>query len=210
MEKIVLKASKRKIIGKQVRALRREGFLPAVVFGSFIDPLPIAFNLKEVNRVISGASTSQLIELEVEAEKYTTLLREKQRHPVTGSLLHVDFQAVSLTEKLKTMVDIELVGESPAVKIYGGILVTGQEELEVECLPGDLPSRVTIDISSLENIGDAIYIRDVKIPGAVEILTNPGEIIVIVAAPEIEAEAVIEEPSIEPEVIERGKKEEEF
>jgi large subunit ribosomal protein L25 len=139
-------------------------------------------------------------------------VREKQRHPVTGALLHIDFQAVSLTEKLRAMVTIDLHGEAPAVKDYNGILVTGYEQIEVESLPGDLPERIAIDISGLKEIGNAIYVRDLVVSDAVQILTDLNELLVLVTPPTVappEEEIAEEAAEGEPEVIERGKREEE-
>jgi large subunit ribosomal protein L25 len=137
-------------------------------------------------------------------------VRERQRHPVSGSLLHVDFQEVSLTEKIRVTVSVQIRGEAPAVKNFDGILVAGQEAVEIECLPGDLPEFIAIDVSSLENIGDSLHVRDIVLPDTVKILTDAGEMLVVVTAPVVEEEEVVVEEVVaaEPEVIERGKKEE--
>jgi large subunit ribosomal protein L25 len=150
--------------------------------------------------------------VDVEGEKLTTLVREKQRHPVTSSLLHVDFQVLSMTEKLRTTVVIVLEGEAPAAKNFNGVLVTGQTELEVECLPSDLPERIRVDVSGLNEIGNSIHVRDLVLPPKVEVLTDPDELVVLVTAPvaEEKEEVVAVEGAIEPEVIEKGKIEEEF
>jgi large subunit ribosomal protein L25 len=211
-QEFLLKAKTRNVIGKQVKALRRGGELPAVLYGHHINPKPISLDYRDTTRVLPDVSSSQLIEVEVDGEPHTVLVREKQHDPVTGTLLHVDFQVVSLTERLRALVRIELSGEAPAIKNFNGIVVTGQEELEVECLPGDLPSHLVVDITRLENIGDAIYVRDIEIPPEVEVLTDGSELVVLITAqeaePEVEeAEAVVTEE--EPEVIERARKEEE-
>jgi large subunit ribosomal protein L25 len=208
MEQIVLQAKKRQVVGKQVRALRRQGLLPAVIYGHNFDPINITLDYHDASRALPGITSSSLLQVDVEGESYTVLVREKQRQPVNGSILHVDFMAVSLTEKLRATVGIELNGEAPASKLYGGIVVAGTEELEVECLPGDLPSKFVVDLTALKNIGDSLYVRDLVIPERVTILTNPGELVVIISAPAGEAEEVAA-GTIEPEVIERGKKEEE-
>jgi len=212
MKDVVLKAERRDVIGKQVRALRRAGVLPAVVYGHNFDPIPISLDMREASYILPRASSSQLIGIDLTGKHHTVLVRETQRHPVTGALLHVDFQAVSLTEKLRVMVSIELKGEAPAMKLYNGVLVTGQEELEVECLPMDLPTRIEVDLSELKEIGDGIYIRDIVLPAAVHVLSPADEMSVLVTAPavEVELEAEAEAVAAEPEVIERGKKEEEF
>jgi large subunit ribosomal protein L25 len=149
--------------------------------------------------------------VDVNGKKHTTLVRERQRNPVTGALLHVDFQAVSLTEKLRVNVGLQFTGEAPAVKNYDGIVTTALEELEVESLPGDLPNHLEVDLSSLEQIGDAIYVRDVPLPPKVQVLNDLDEMVVLITAPTIAVEAPeeVEAAAPEPEVIEKGKKEEE-
>jgi large subunit ribosomal protein L25 len=211
MEKVVLKAQSRQVIGKQVRALRREGLLPAVIYGHQIDPIAISLNFHDTSLILPKVSSSQLVVVEVGGKKHTTLVRERQRHPVTGDLLHVDFQAVSLTEKLRVNVRLQFTGEAPAVKMYDGIVVTSIENLEVECLPGDLPSSLEVDLSVLESIGDIISVKDVPLPPKVQVLADPDEVVVVITAPISEAALAEAEgaAAAEPEVIEKGKKEEE-
>jgi len=211
MEEIVLSGKSRKVIGKQVRALRRQGYLPAVIYGYQISPMPIMLEAHATNRKLSSITSSQLVTVEVDGIPHTTLVKQRQRHAITGALLHVDFQAVSMTEKLQAAVVLELIGEAPAVKNYSGVLVTGQEKLEVECLPKYLPDRIVIDLSILEHIGDAIYVRDIKLQQEIEVLTDLNEMIALITAPTVEAELEVAEAGEgEPEMIERGKKEEEI
>jgi large subunit ribosomal protein L25 len=208
MEEIVFKAVSRQVSGKQVKALRRQGLLPAVVYGLTEKPLLISLNQHDVSRVLPRVSSSHLVVVDLNGEQHTTLVRERQRHPLTGMLLHLDFQEVSMTEKLRTAVFIELVGESPAVKNLDGLIVTGQEKLEVECLPRDLPERIVVDISKLTTIGSAIYVRDIPVPAGVEVLTDSNEMVVLITSQGADTEAEAG-AAVEPEVIERGKKEEE-
>jgi large subunit ribosomal protein L25 len=208
MEELVLKAERRTVTGKQVKALRRAGLLPAVIYGYNIAPVAISLDARETGRQLAGVSSSHLIIIDLEGERLTTLVRDKQRNPIRGHLTHIDFLAVSMTEKLRTYVAIELQGEAPAVKELDGVLVKGLEEVEVESLPGDLPESILVDIASLKQIGDAIYVRDLSVSDAVEILADADEMIVLVtaqAAEEVEEAAAVAEP----EVIEKGKKEEE-
>jgi len=143
------------------------------------------------------------------------LVREKQRNYIQGSLIHVDFQVVSLTEKLRTDVSIDLVGTSPAVKELNALVVSGIDAVEVECLPKDLPERIVVDISNLTNIGDSLYLKDVPVPANVVFLTDPNELIAVISAIKEEVIEVVapvegaEALAEEPEVIEKGKKEEE-
>lgn len=210
MEKLVIQATRRSVTGKKVGALRRDGKLPGILYGYQIDSTPILMELREASRVLAHASSSQLITINLDGKEFATLVREKQRDFIKGTLLHVDFQVVSLTEKIRTSVGIELSGTSPAVKDFNGVIVQELDEVEVEALPQDLPDKFVVDISGLAKIGDAVFVRDLNVPSSIEILNEPDEVVVIVtgAAPEISEEEVSEEIS-EPEVIERGKKEEE-
>ena len=213
MEEVVFQAKKRDVIGKQVKVLRREGYLPGILYGRNIDPIPISLDYRDISKTLPYITSSQLLVIDIEGEKHYALVRDKQLHPVQLTLLHVDFLAVSMTEKLRANVSIELVGESLAVKEFSGVLVSGQETMEVECLPKDLPERISVDISVLKEIGDSLYVKDINVPPGIDVLTDPDEMVVTVtyqaAEIEEEVEEEIEEVEEEPEVIERGKKEEE-
>lgn len=209
MENIVIEATKRDVIGKKVKALRRQGKLPAVIYGHQFSPLPILLDYRQASHSLAGVSSSHLIDLNVEGQKIPVLVRERQYHPISGNLIHVDFLAVSMTEALRAFVPIELEGEAPAVKNFGGVVVTGLEEIEVECLPKDLPEKISVDLSKLEKIGDGIYVKDLSVPEGVEVLSDSDEMIVLVTAPEGEEVEMEIGEGVEPEVIEKGKKEEE-
>jgi large subunit ribosomal protein L25 len=207
MEEVILKATPREVVGKQVKALRRQGLLPAVLYGRSFKPVIVTLDLHDSSLILPRITSSHLIDVEVNGERIKVLVREKQRHPVTGTLIHVDFLVVSMTEKLRVMVPIELTGESPAVKDFNGILVAGLEQMEVECLPQDLPERIVVDVAVLKRIGDSIQVKDIQLSAAIEVLNEPTEVIAVVTAAEEEPTA--EEAALaEPEVIEKGKKEE--
>ncbi len=209
MEKVVLKATPRQVTGKKVNAMRRQGLLPAIIYGKHFDPMPILLDAHQAAKTLAHLSTSSLVTLEIDGKEYPALVREKQRDVLKGHLLHVDFLAVSLTEKIRTTVAIELVGTAPAVKDYNAVLVTGLDEVEIECLPSDLPERIVVDLAALKEIGDGIYVRDLPVSDKVRILEDPDELIVVATAAEAEEEGeVAAEEAAEPEVIERGKKEE--
>ncbi len=208
MEKLVLKAERRDVIGKQVKALRRAGRMPGVLYGKSFQPVSISLDFREASRILPGITSSHLIGIEIDGEQHAALVREKQFHPVQRKLIHVDFLVVSLTEKLRANVSISLEGQALAVDTLNGVVVTGLEEIEVECLPGDLPERIHVDITSLTEIGSAIYVRDLILDDKVKVLTDPNEMLVLVTAPAAE-EVVVEVGTVEPEVIEHGKKEEE-
>ena len=213
MEKVVLKASKRDVIGKQVKAIRRAGQLPAIMYGRHIEkPVAIVLDTRETTRALAKVSSSSLVMIDLDGQEIPALIREKQRDFIKNRLLHIDFLVVSLTEKLTASVSIELTGLSLAVKDFNAILVTGLDEIEVECLPGDLPEKIVVDISSLAKVGDAIHVRDLVLSDKVKVLSSPEEMIVIATAAKVEevVEVVTPEAGVEePEVIEKGKKEEE-
>lgn len=216
MDKIVVKASRREVVGKKVKQLRREGKLPAVIYGKHISPLPVTMDLRETSKLLRDVGRSSVLTIEVDGEEFSALVRDRQRDIFSGEYLHIDFLAISLTEKVRTQVGIALEGESSAIKDFGAILITGLERLEIECLPSDLPERITVDVSSITNIGDGIYVKDLVIPDGVEVHEDPEDMIVVATAPtmeeeeeEIEEELVEEEEAeVEPEVIEKGRKEE--
>ncbi len=208
MDKVVLSAIRRTVTGKKVGALRREGKLPAVLYGHKFESTPILLDLHEAMLKLTKLTASSLVTIELEGKQHAALVREKQKNYIKNSLLHVDFQVVSLKEKIRAKAMVELVGVSPAVKDFNGIVVSGMSEIEVESLPQDLPERIEVDISQLTAIGDAIHIRDIKLSDKVEILDNLDEMIVTITGAR---EEVVEEAEVgeaEPEVIERGKKEE--
>lgn len=214
MEKVVLQAVQRDVVGKQVKALRREGKLPAVVYGHYINPLPILLDFKQASHALTGLAPSALVTINVGEESHQALVREKQRNQITGAIIHVDFLAVSMKDKLRTEVRLEIVGVSPAVKELNGILVASISELEVECFPQDLPEKITVDISGMSQIGDTIYLRDLSVSDKIKILDDMDTVVVSVtaqAAEEVEVAAAVEAvpAAPEPEVIEHGKKEEE-
>ena len=214
MEEVLFQANHREVIGKKVKVLRRDGLLPAVVYGHNIDPISITLDMREASRTLDSISPSALVVLDIDGEKHYALVRDKQRNPVLRTIIHVDFQAVSLTETVRADVSINLVGEAPAVEAYLGILVPSLEQLSIECLPTSLPDRIDVDISVLKEIGDSLLVSDLVVPEGVEILSDPEDVVVVVIAPaaeeeEEEEEEVEIEEGAEPEVLERGKREEE-
>jgi large subunit ribosomal protein L25 len=148
MEKVVIKATPRTVRGRHVRALRRAGELPGVIYGHNVAPIAISMNAREASKTLYRLTSSSLVTVDVDGKEYPSLVREKQRNYVKGNVIHVDFQVISLTEKIRANVGIELTGLSPAVNDFNAVLVTGLTELEVEAFPQDLPQRITVDIST--------------------------------------------------------------
>jgi len=216
MEKIVLNASRREVVGKKVKILRREGKLPAVLFGHGIESTPILLDQTETTKILASVGSSTLITMNLEGKDHTVLVRERQRDILLRTLLHVDFQAVSMTETVRAQVPIHIGDEEvPAVASYGAIINTGLDVLEIECLPQDLPDRITVDISGLMEIGDSILVSDIPLPEGILVLDDPEALIVVVSSPIAEeVEEVVEEEELldeeaEPEVIDKGRLEEE-
>ncbi len=211
MEKAVLNATLRTVKGKKVGALRREGKLPAVLYGHHFEATPITLDLREASRVMHGLTASSLVYINLEGKEHAALVREKQRDYLRNVMKHVDFQIVSLTEKIRAKVAIVLVGVSPAVKDYNGVIISEMDSIEVEALPQDLPEKITLDISQLKKIGDHFTIKDIVISDKVHIHADKDEVVVIVTATKEEEVVTAEGESVaaEPEVIEKGKKEEE-
>jgi large subunit ribosomal protein L25 len=215
MDKVVLKATRRQITGKQVQSLRRQGQLPAVIYGRHLDSIAIAVDAHDASLILGKLTSSSLVTIELEGKEYPTLVREKQRNYIKDFLTHVDFLAVSLTEKIRARVRIEFTGVSLAVKDFNAVLVHGLDELEVECLPPDLPERITVDIALMGEVGSGIHVRDLAVPEKVRVLSDEAEMVVVATMPKVEAvEAVaaVEAPVaevVEPELsVDRGKKEE--
>jgi len=214
MDKIVLKATKRDVIGKQVKAIRREGKLPAVIYGRHLEPISIVLDAHSAGLTLAKVSASSLVVLEVDGKEYPALVRERQRDYIKDVLTHVDFLAVNMSETLRTTVGLAFIGISPAVKDLNGILVRNLERLEVECLPGDLPERIEVDIAALKQIGDILRVRDLPISDKVRILADEDETIAVITitkdetATDAVAEGTAEAAS--PELsVDRGKKEDE-
>jgi large subunit ribosomal protein L25 len=211
MDSIILKATRRDVTGKHVKSLRRQGRLPAVMYGHKFEPISISLDAHESQLTLPGLSSSTIVTIDLDGQQHAALVREKQRDYVKNTLVHVDFQIVSLTEKLHAAVEIVLHGTAPAVKDFNAVIVNSLSSVEVEALPQDLPERITVDISKLAQVGDSILVSDLVVSDKVQILTPADEIVVVAtgaAAEEVE-EAAPAEGAAEPEVIERGKKEEE-
>jgi large subunit ribosomal protein L25 len=209
MEKVVITATKRTVIGKKVRALRREGKLPGVLYGHNFEATPISMDLRDATKALMSISSSAIVTISVDGKEHAALVREKQRNYITNILKHVDFQVVSQTEKLRTKVAVVLTGVSGAVKDLNGLIVTNLDELEVECFPQYLPEHINIDLAKLAHIGDGIFVRDVVVDSNVTILDHADELIVVVQLTKTEDEGVEGAGASEVEVIEKGKKPEE-
>jgi large subunit ribosomal protein L25 len=211
MEKAILNATLRTIKGKQVGAMRRDGKIPAVLYGHNFKSTAITLELRETMKVLHGLTASSLVYINLEGKEHAALVREKQRDFLRNVLKHVDFQIVSLTEKIRAKVAIVLEGISPAVKDFNGVTVSEMDFIEVEALPQDLPEKIVLDLSNLKKIGDHFTVKDIVLSDKVQIHAEPDDVVVIVTATKEEEVVAVEGEAVgtEPEVIEKGKKEEE-
>lgn len=190
-----LNAVVRTITGKKVTMLRKQGFLPTSVYGQGMTPVSIQVNNKEMLAIFSHVGESGLVELVLDGKNLPIIFRNPQYHPLTGNLLHIDCFKVNLKEKITAMVPIEFIGESAAVK-EGKVLVEVTNEVEVEALPGDLPEKIEVDLSKLENIESMITIADLIVDrDKVELVNAPDQVVVKVEEPKVE-----EEPEVTEEV----------
>ncbi|HEX3049152.1 MAG TPA: 50S ribosomal protein L25 [Aggregatilineaceae bacterium] len=207
-ERITLEASKRQVTGKAVRHLRSQGIVPGVVYGPTFDNVDIQMVWTDLRQVLMEAGGTQLIELAVDGEKYNTLVRHVQRRPIRGDVMHIDFYRVRMDVAIRTEIPIVLIGEARSLETSGGMLIHEKSTVEVECLPGDLPSEIRVDVSALLQIGDHLLASELpQLPG-VTYLIDPDAVLVTTASIQQYDAAEGEEgaPS-EPELI-RGREEE--
>jgi large subunit ribosomal protein L25 len=214
-EQVELTAEKRTVTGKQVRQLRREGWVPGVMYGHGFEPVPLKFEERSLAHVLSKVGGSQLVGINVKGDKQPemALVRDVQRDPIRGNFLHVDFYRVRMTERLTAEVPLVVVGESSVIEAREGILLQGISAIEVECLPGDLVDAIEVDLSDLVEIDQGIYVRDLAVPAGIDVLTDVDEMIVRIVP--LEAEEIEEEEeeellpgAEEVEVITEAKEEE--
>jgi large subunit ribosomal protein L25 len=210
-QQVKLKAEKRTVIGRNaIKNIKKEGLVPGVVYGSQAQPMALQVDGRELKNVLAHASSEHvLVELEIvdggQSTSRLALIQEVQHHPLKRDLLHVDFHAVSATEKITSEVPIEAFGDALGVRTFGGLLEYSLRSLDVECLPQDLPDLIRIDVSNL-NIGESFHVRDIPLPSGVEALTDADLTVVSVVASRVgeEVTPTAEAPTT-PEVITEKK-----
>lgn len=214
-KQVKLKAEHRSATGRSAaRKLKARGIIPAIIYGAKDKPQPLQLSARDINAMLSHASGENiLVELEIPGEKSnrTALVQEIQHSPVGGDVLHIDFHAVSMDEKIHAEVPLEATGIANGVKNFGGLLEQSLRFLGVECLPRDLPDRITVDVSALE-IGDSIHVRDIQLPKGVTPKVPVELTAFSVLAPVVEEEPVVAAAEAEaaaagPEVIKEKKEE---
>jgi large subunit ribosomal protein L25 len=214
-KQVKLKAERRAEIGRAAaRRLKARGIVPAVIYGGQEKPQPLQLAARDINAMLSQASGENiLVELEIDGEKSkrTALVQEIQHSPLGGDVLHIDFHAVSMDQTIQADVPLEALGVANGVKNFGGLLEQNLRSLTIECLPRDLPDRISVDVSAL-NIGDSIHVRDIKLPAGVVAKVQPDLTAFSVLAPVVEEEPVVAEAEAAaaaagPEVIKEKKEE---
>lgn len=193
-----LKVKSRDTLGKKVRFLRRQGLTPANLYGPKTESIPLQVETSLLERLISTVGRNALITLKVDGamEPRLAMIRDIQRDPLTGSLLHVGFFQIEVTHKVRAEIPLIFLGEAPAAKSPRAMLIQNLTSLHVEGLPTDLPRRIEVDLSLLEELNQAIHVREIPMDDRLEVLTDPDEVVVHVVetrAP-VEEEEVKEEP----------------
>jgi len=210
VEDLTLKASSRDVSGKKTRFLRRQGITPTHLFGHGLESLTLQCDTDALRQLIAQAGRTRLINLTIDDEKNrrSVFVREIQRDAVTRQLLHVDFYQVKKGEKIAVDVPIVFVGEAPALKGKGRMLAHGITSLSLECLPGNVPPQIEVDLSPLEELDQTIYVKDIILGPDIAVRADPGQLVVkiseaivkevveeVPAEVEAEAEAEAEAPA---------------
>ena len=202
-----LTAEKRTVLGKQVKKLRREGILPANIYGKELSSVAVQVKYSDFEPVFKEVGETGLVDIVLDGEKRPVLIKNLQMNYRTYTPLHVDFYQVNLKEKVKSMVPVVIVGEPKAVSEKLGVLLTPLSELEVEALPAELPDNIEVDVAKLANLDEQITVGDLKAPNGVTILTEAEQVIARIGEMMKEEEPAPVEESQLPEVI--GEKEKE-
>ncbi|PJF48791.1 MAG: 50S ribosomal protein L25 [Candidatus Thermofonsia Clade 3 bacterium] len=207
-DKIELRAEIRAAVGSGVNALRRSGKVPAIVYGRNTPNIPIQLDAREVTNTLRKTGHNTLITLHIAGQDapQMVLTREVQRDPIRRTIQHIDFYAVSMTEKITASIRVMLEGEPEDVKSGVGVLLQERDTLKIECLPSDLIEAVTIDVSKMK-VDDVVRVKDVVVPPGIALLDDPeDEVVRVTRFVEAKEEAAAEPAEVE--VIEKGKKEE--
>lgn len=199
--------SARQVFGKKVKALRREGFVPVHYYGSGIESQSLQASGPTLRKVVTEAGANIPVEVVVEGstEGDICFVREVQWHPVNGSLLHVDFMHVDITERVTAEVPVVLTGQSEAVRELGGVIIQPFQTLPVDALPLNMPESITVDITPLQEFGDAVRVGDIEVEEGIEILRDNDDLLVTVQQPRIEEEETVVDEELEGEELAEGE-----
>ncbi|NLA08383.1 MAG: 50S ribosomal protein L25 [Parcubacteria group bacterium] len=184
---------------KKAKNFIKEGDIPAILYGKDVENIPLSVNQKEFEKILKEAGESTIINLIIEKdgkrEAHPVLIYDIQEHYLTHKPIHIDFYQVKKGQKIKAHIPIEFIGEAPAVKILGGILVKNLDEIEVEGLPQDLPHIISVDISKLDTLESKISLKDLNISKKVKVFTSPETIVVSIVLPQEEEVSIPESPT---------------
>ncbi len=209
--KVELNVNPRPVLGKKVKRLRREGIIPANVYGRALDSVAIQVAREDLVRVVRSAGRNEIIYLRLDGdEPRPTFVRQIQRNPVTDAILHVDFYQISLAEKVRIEVPLALVGTAPAEQTHGGTLLHSLDSITVEGLPTDIPSVIEVEVSGLEEIDASIHVGELSVPDEVTVLSDPEVVVAKIAPPHVEKEVeeeVVEGEEVAEEAAEEGAEE---
>ena len=201
----VLKVEPRSETARAVHRVRAQGYVPGVVYGQGKDATPLQFKELDLTRLLRAGGASQLFSLQgLSSQPVHALLREVQRHPTRRSIMHVDFYQVQMDVAVRTEVPVHFEGESPAIK-GGAVLIHHLDRIEIECLPGKIPDAFHIDLASLQTADDEVRVKDLTAPEGVAILSDPEEVVVSLTIPRALVEEEAGAEVAEPEVIVKGK-----
>jgi large subunit ribosomal protein L25 len=218
-----LTVQKREILGKKVKSLREQDLIPAELYGHGRANIHLSVPAKEFSQLFKEAGESTIIKLKVKSQKskvndseaeneVNVLIHDVQKNHLTDKISHVDFYAVKMDEKITVSVPLEFIGEAPAVKEKGGVLIKSIQEVEVEALPADLPHRLEINLDKLSDIGMSLCVKDIKVPQGVNILFDPETVVATISEPtkeEVEEKPItVEEVKVEGEEKKAEKEEE--
>ena len=200
-QKVELKVTPRDVVGKKVSRLRREGVIPANVYGHGLESVSIQVPKDDLVHVMRTAGRNEIVYLRLDGdEPRPTFLRQVQRNPVTDAILHADFYQISLMEKVRMEVPVSLIGTAPAEQTHGGTLLHSLDSISVEGLPTDIPSVIEVDVSGLEEIDAAIHVAELSVPEGIAVLTDPEQVVAKIAPPHVEkVEEEVEEEVAEGE-----------
>ena len=201
-----LKVEKREILGKKVNSLRRQGFLPAELYGHGFSNLHLAVNAKNFEKIYKEAGENTVINVIIDGVAKPALIYDIQLHPLSGAIETVDFYEVRMDEEIETAVPLEFVGESAVVKDGLGVFIKTMDEIEIEALPGDIPNKIVVDISKLSAVGDSLYVKDLPVTGKFKFTVGPETVVASIAGLAAEEEKVETEITPEQVVVETEEK----
>lgn len=201
MEKVLLEATARAERGRKVNVGRREGRVPAVVYGHSVESTSLWVNALDLKRLLKKSGESTIIDLKIDGkDDRNVLIHEIQKNGVTGKFTHVDFFQVRMDEEIETEVELVFIGEAPAVKTLGGILVKSIDKVTVKCLPANLPSHIDVDVSMIDSFEKHLTVGDLKISDKVKLDIDPETVVALVTPPRTEAELAGLEEKVDADV----------